>query len=100
MYAGKLTPDQVLAIREDTRSDAKIALDYNVSRQAIYKVRYGYSHKTIGGSRQHRRRAKLTVVTAAQIRADMRPSLDVAVAYGISRETVRRVRRGAAWAGA
>lgn len=98
MRPAKLTPEQVVAIREDERRDCDVARAFGVSRQAINKIRTGMVWKHVGGPRSGPRRNKLTVASAARIRADQRPHEDVARDHGVSVVTVYRVRAGLSWA--
>lgn len=43
----KLTPDQVLAIRKDERSNVKVAADYGVAPSTVHYVRSGFTWKHV-----------------------------------------------------
>jgi hypothetical protein len=46
-YNSKLKNEDVYAIKQDNRSDAKIAKDYNVSKTLIYKIKHNQLWKHI-----------------------------------------------------
>lgn len=101
----KLTEEVVIAIRADCRTQAAIAKAYGLRQQEVSRIKRGDRWVHAGGPivREPARRgerhhqAKLTADSVRQIRADGRSNQEIAETHGVSRSTIREIKRGEIW---
>lgn len=97
----KLTPDAVRVIRTSSEPVRVLAVRFGVKESCIYAARSGrrWRHINVPPVPSHRVHgaAKLTEAAIRDIRASgMKPG-KLAAMHGVSRETIRRIRRGETW---
>lgn len=98
----RLTDDQIIAIRADTRSYREIADAYGMAEAHIGSIIRGDAWKHLPGSSQGRRRPtntgpKLTEAIVRAIRSDSRSQEAVARDVGVSVSLISQVRRRVVW---
>lgn len=102
----KLSEDQVIAIRADSRSHNRIAEEYGIHRVLVLLIkrgkRWSYIDSDIilkgrGRKGTENSRAKLTEEQVRKIREDKRSSIKACSDYGISSSVFRKVRSGTSY---
>ena len=95
----RLTEEQVLAVRADTRPYRFIAAEHSISRAhvSMIKNRKMWAHLPgrIRGVGTHR--SRLTEEQVLAIRADTRPQRSIAADYGITQTNVSAIKRRQTW---
>jgi NUMOD4 motif/HNH endonuclease len=102
----KLTEAQLVAIHADRRSRRDIAAAYGISEHHVSGIRRRRTWKHLplapiaDTSRQGEgnKKAKLTEAQVLAIRADTRVHHRIANDYGVTRDTISRVKRNKSWA--
>lgn len=92
----KFTEEQIVAIRNDSRSEGSIAADYGVNQTAINAIRQGKTYKRFGGPTGRIGRARQRKLTADQvrvIRSSTRTNVDLAQEYGVADSTICKIRK-------
>jgi hypothetical protein len=93
-----LTDDMVKAIRQDKRAAKHIAADYGISVAGVSVIRRRLTHKHIprqpGDYVVTQKARNFTDEQIREIRADQRPSRELAREFGCSFNTVNDIRRG------
>lgn len=92
-----LTEEQVIAIREDTRTEAEIGKEYGLSQRTINAIRTGKTYKSFGGPTGRvgrKRQRKLTREQVLDIRTSELSGVELAEKYGVSAPTICKIRRG------
>jgi hypothetical protein len=104
-HAGKaFTPDDLPVIRERIAAGEPllaIATDYGCSRKSIQRIKNGSSWLWKGGEEAQQGEQPAKVLNARQVRQiraqpDVSPSV-LAERYGVSRQTIHRIRTGQSW---
>ena len=96
----KLTAEDARTIRNDPRRYYEIAKDYGVTRPMIGSIKRGISFSNVGGAvvTSMPRRQKLTPAQVGAIRIDpRRPYRVIAIAYGVSRDTIKAIMLRKVW---
>ena len=102
---GRLTVDEVLAIRQAValgKSDGELALQYNISKDIVFRCRSGHSYRHIGGPRTKYKGggspgyavAESAIVSMRQERHEGAFLKELAAKYDISESGVSRIVRG------
>jgi len=93
----KLNPEQVLAIREDSRLHRIIAKDYDVSTNVITNIKNGSTYKNIQGTTKDVKvfgSTQFTEEDILSIRNDNRPDKDIAKSYFCDVSNISRIKTG------
>ena len=101
----KLTGEQVVAIKLDPRTHREIAGDYGISLGYVHSLKVGRAWSEIGGESvrngyargERNANSKLTYEAAEEIRSDERSISEIARKHGVSRATVRNIKRNLIW---
>ena len=102
----KIDDAKAIAILQDPRTLRAIAADFGIASSVVGKIKLGKSwlHATQGNVDRRERlrginnnKSKLCEADILAIRNDRRPSSAIALVYGISRQTVFRVRARRCW---
>jgi hypothetical protein len=96
-YHAKLTENQVLAIRQDTRKVRQIAIAYCISYSTVTAIKQRRTWKHLLGDAIQVTRKALTKKEVLSIRVDERYCTEIAKAYGIPYTTVRSIKSGENW---
>lgn len=92
-----LTEEQVIAIREDTRTEAEIGKEYGLCQKTINAIKTGKTYKSFGGTTKRvgrERQRKLTREQILDIRTSKLSGVELAKKYGFSAPTICKIRRG------
>lgn len=92
-----LTEEQVIAIREDTRTEAEIGKEYGLSQGTINAIKTGMTYKLFGGPigrAGRKRQRKLTREQVLDIRTSELSGIELAEKYGVSAPTICKIKRG------
>ena len=97
--SSKLTEEDVIAIRKDTRPYKEVAAEYGVHWQTIKEIIKGneWKHLPSATNQKPDRRRKLTENDVRLIRKDTRHVTDIAAYYGVSRVTIDLVLQRKTW---
>lgn len=94
---GALTEAQVLAIRDDNRTQAAIAAEYGISQMLVCRIKRGEMYMRYGGKIINAKRAvphRLTDEEVLEIRASDKSGVVLARQYGVASSTISRIRNG------
>jgi hypothetical protein len=95
---GVITDEKVRAIRQDKRAAKYIAADYGISVAGVSVIRRRLTHKHVppqpGDYIATQKARSFTDDQIREIRADKRPSSEVAREFGCSFNTINDIRRG------
>lgn len=87
--------EQILAIRNDDRTQSQIAKDYGVCQATIGMIRRGITYKDVGGPITKTNRAephRLTYAQVLEIRSSPESDSVLAQKYDVAPSTIRRIR--------
>lgn len=106
-FSSKLTPEQVVAIRADTRPLRVIAKEYGVSKPSISNIKRGITYFDVPASptvlitkrKVIPKQRKFREDQIAGIKTDPRPYNKIASDYSCSSETIRCIKEGTVYAG-
>jgi hypothetical protein len=111
-FKARLTEEDVIAIRRDTRRLHEIGADYGVDKQYVHKIKKGFYWRHLRvtheldrrqNGRKFRARGEAhhkAVLTAAEvrvIRASMLSSRALGRQYGVSKTTILAIRNNVIW---
>ena len=92
----RLTEEQILAIREDGRTEKEIGHLYGISQTSVNAIKIGKTYKNIGGVTKRvgrLRQRKLTDSQVIEIRNSNKKGVDLAKEYGVSPTTICKIRK-------
>jgi hypothetical protein len=92
-----LSEEQVIAIREDTRTEKEIAEDYGMTQSSINGIRIGKTYSDYGGpiGRAGRSRSrKLTQDQARYIRESDETCKALSQEFGVAASTICKIKKG------
>ena len=87
--------EEILAIREDKRTEREIAETYGVAQSVINRIRLGRTYKSFDGEvrpRGRERQRKLTTSQAIEIKTSAKTGKELAEKYGVSTATISKIR--------
>jgi len=102
MTQAKLSEEEVLRIRADSRPQAVIAREYGVSQSTVCDIKSGRLWAHLGEGRPvppRRKKRKLSLQQVLEIRRDGRPHREIAASYGASPSAVSMIKSGKRWGG-
>lgn len=93
----KLTDDDVMKIRNDTRTCKTIAAEYGIDGSTCSIIQLGRTWQHVGGVIRNSKREKLTIEQVCEIVKDDRGATAIARDYGVSRRVIRAIQGGETW---
>lgn len=92
-----LTEEQVIAIRNDARTEREIGNEYGLAQSVINRIRVGKTYKSYGGPIQKVGRSKQRKLTREQvidIRTGKLSGIQLAEKYGVATSTISKIKNG------
>lgn len=96
-HTTSITEDQAIAILNDERKYIDIAKDYGVSKSTVGAIKNGVAWKHLGGGEKRIGNNKITPDDVRAIRNDHSSNEDIATKYGITRQSVYKIKAMKSW---